>query len=141
MATKREAILDAAKAALTGITGVNNGNIYRSRVIALSRAEHPAIVIEPVQDSADRPTISRTSWALIFQVAVYVRADIPDESADTIVGEIHSKIMNDSTLNAAVVDLAPVSVQWGLHEADKPLGVIAMQFSAVYQTNTLDITS
>lgn len=141
MPSRREAILDAAKAALTNITGVNNANIYRSRNVAFARAEHPAVVIEPVQDNAERGNLARLSWTMLFQATAYVRADIADESADTIVSEIHSKIMNDATLNAAVVDLVPVSVQWGLHDADQPLGVIAMQFQVVYQTNTLDITS
>lgn len=140
MPSKREAILDAAKAALTGITGVADASVFSSRIDALQRSEHPSVIIEPVSDSADRQTISRSIWTLIFQVSIYVRADIPDESSDTIVTEVHSKLMNDATLNG-IVDLSPASVQWALHEADKPLGIVVMQFAAIYQTNTLDITS
>jgi hypothetical protein len=51
MTTKRETILAAVRTALTGTTGVST-RIYRSRVEPISRGESPAIVVEPVSDSA-----------------------------------------------------------------------------------------
>lgn len=140
MATKRESILSAAVTALAGTSGVGT-RIYRSRVVALARSEHPALVVEPVQDTADRPNLQKIDWTLLFQVTAYVRSDTPDNAADAIIQDVHSKIMNNATLNGYIMDIVPSSVAWGLHEADQPLGVIQMQFTAQYQTNALDITS
>ena len=55
MTTKRESILAAIATALDGTTGVGT-RIYRSRVEPLSRAESPAVVIEPVSDTPEQNT-------------------------------------------------------------------------------------
>lgn len=141
MSTKREQILTAAKDALTGITDVPDASVYRSRVVPLARNESPAIVIEPVQDQADRPTVARIQWALTFQVSVIVRSDTPDLSADAIVKEVHNKLMSDSALLSLLTDLAPVGVSWTFSEADTTACVVSMQFVAGYQTNALDIST
>lgn len=60
MTTKRENILTAVRTELTGTTGVG-ARIYRSRVEPMARAESPAIVVEPVNDSAQQNTSLPTS--------------------------------------------------------------------------------
>jgi hypothetical protein len=80
MTTKRETILAAIRTALTGTTGVNT-RIYRSRVEPLARQESPAIVVEPVSDSAEQNTALPTlDWSLTVRVAIIVRGDIPDQA-------------------------------------------------------------
>jgi hypothetical protein len=77
MTTKRETILAAIRTALTGTTGVST-RIYRSRVEPLARQESPAIVVEPVSDSAEQNTALPTlDWSLTVRVAIIVRGDIP----------------------------------------------------------------
>jgi hypothetical protein len=85
MTTKREQVLTAIRTALTGTTGVST-RIYRSRVEPLSRGESPAIVIEPVSDTAQQNTSLPTlDWSLTVRVAIIVRGNVPDQLADPIV--------------------------------------------------------
>jgi hypothetical protein len=80
MTTKRENILAAVRTALTGTTGVST-RIYRSRVEPLARSESPAIVVEPVSDTAAQNTALPTlDWSLTVRVAIIVRGDIPDQA-------------------------------------------------------------
>jgi len=141
MTTKRETILAAVRTALTGTTGVST-RIYRSRVEPLARGESPAIVVEPVSDTAEQNTSLPTlDWSLTVRVAVIVRGDIPDQVADPIVESLHSKIMADLTLGGYAIDVQPQSVSFDLMEADQPAGVIACDYLVRYRTSVSNLTT
>jgi hypothetical protein len=141
MTTKRETILAAIRTALTGTTGVGT-RIYRSRVEPLARQESPAIVVEPVSDTAEQNTALPTlDWSLTVRVAIIVRGDIPDQLADPIVASAHSKIMADLTLGGYAIDVQPQSVSFDLMEADQPAGVIMMDYLVRYRTTVTDLSS
>ncbi len=140
MSSKRETILAAALTALSGTSNVS-ARIYRSRVEALLRDEMPALVVEPIADTPERISLGTTSWVLVFVVIVYVRDFIPDSSADPTIVDVHSKLMGSATLQALIVDLFPGPVNFEFIEADKPQGVITLQFRATYRTSENDITS
>jgi hypothetical protein len=134
MTTKRETILTAIRTALTGTTGVGT-RIYRSRVEPFSRGESPAIVVEPISDSAEQNTALPTlDWSLTVRVAIIVRGDIPDQVADPIVQSAHAKIMADLSLGGYAIDVQPISVTFDLQEADQPAGVISMDYLVRYRT-------
>ena len=140
MTTKRETILAAIRTALTGTTGVGT-RIYRSRVEPLARQESPAIVVEPVSDTAAQNTALPTlDWSLTVRVAIIVRGDIPDQLSDPIVASAHSKIMADLTLGGYAIDVQPQSVSFDLMEADKPAGVIMMDYLVRYRTSVTDLS-
>ena len=140
MTTKRETILAAVRTALTGTTGVST-RIYRSRVEPLARGESPAIVVEPVSDTAAQNTALPTlDWSLTVRVAIIVRGDIPDQLADPIVASAHSKIMADLTLGGYAIDVQPQSVSFDLMEADQPAGVIMMDYLVRYRTSVTDLS-
>lgn len=138
--TERENILQKVMSALSGTTGVST-RIYRSRVAALNRSEHPALIVEPLVDIASHNTIPRLTWDMTFAVTVLVRDDDPDSNADAIVQDLHSKIMSSSDLSALVVDLQPVKTDWQFIEADQTLGIIINQFKVTYQTALNDLAS
>ena len=141
MATKRETILAAIRTALTGTTGVST-RIYRSRVEPLARGESPAIVVEPVSDTAEQNTSLPTlDWSLTVRVAVIVRGDIPDQVADPIVESLHSKIMADLTLGGYAIDVQPQSVNFEMVEADQPAGVIACDYLVRYRTSVVNLAT
>jgi hypothetical protein len=141
MTTKRETILAAIRTALIGTTGVST-RIYRSRVEPLARQESPAIVVEPVSDTAEQNTALPTlDWSLTVRVAVIVRGDIPDQLADPIVEDAHAKIMADLTLGGYAIDVQPQSVSFDLMEADQPAGVIMMDYLVRYRTSVADLSS
>ncbi len=140
MTTKREQVLTAIRTALTGTTGVGT-RIYRSRVEPLARQESPAIVIEPVSDSAAQNTSLPTlDWSLTVRVAIIVRGNVPDQLADPIVASAHGKIMADLTLGGYAIDVQPQSVGFDLIEADQPAGVIALEYLVRYRTSVTDLS-
>lgn len=141
MTTRRENILAAIRTALTGTTNVGT-RIYRSRVTAIARAESPAIVIEPVSDTAEQNTSLPTlDWTLTVRIAVIVRGDIPDQFSDPIVQSLHSKLMADLTLNGYAMDVQPAGVNFDLLNADEPAGVIACDYLVRYRTSLTDLTT
>lgn len=139
--TKREQILSAVRAALTDTTGVGT-RIYRSRVEPMARAESPAIVVEPVNDTAEQNTSLPTlDWSLTVRVAVIVRGNIPDQQADPIVESLHSRLMADLTLGGYAIDIQPVSVSFEMVEADQPAGVISCDYLIRYRTSVTNLAT
>ena len=141
MTTRRETILAAVRTALTNTTGVGT-RIYRSRVEPMARAESPAIVVEPVQDQAEQNTSLPTlDWSLTVRVAVIVRGAIPDQLADPIVENMHSRLMADLTLGGYAIDIQPQSVNFEMVEADQPAGVISCDYLIRYRTSVTNLAT
>lgn len=133
MASKRETILARVAAVLAGTTGVST-RIYRSRVEAFSRAESPALLIEPITEVPTQDTIGTMAWNMTFRVSVVVRGNIPDQQADAACVDVYSRIMADATLDGLVTDLVPSGIDFQMLEADQPAGVTSLTFSATYRT-------
>jgi len=141
MTTRRETILAAVRTALTNTTGVST-RIYRSRVEPMARAESPAIVIEPVNDTAEQNTSLPTlDWSLTVRISVIVRGAIPDQLADSTVESLHSKLMADLTLGGVAMDIRPQSVNFELVEADQPAGVISCDYLIRYRTDNANLAT
>ena len=140
MTTKREQILARLLTNLANTTGVST-RIYRSRVVPLSRAESPAIVLEPVSDTVEQntslPTLDHT---LTVKISVIARGDIPDNVADPIVESLHAKIMSDLTVNNLAIDVQPSDTSFELLDADQPGGVISCDYLVRYRTEIDDLT-
>jgi|TARA_R110002012_G_C11202603_1_gene560080 hypothetical protein len=140
MTTKRENILAAIKTALTGTTGVGT-RIYRSRVEPMSRAESPAIIIEPVSDTPVQNTSLPTlDWTLRVRIVVIERGTVPDQAADDTIQSLHSKMMADLTLGGYAIDVEPAQTSFQLLEADQPAGIIFCEFEIRYRTQVADLT-
>ena len=140
MTTKREQILARLLTTLANTTGVST-RIYRSRVVPLTRAESPALVLEPVSDTVEQntslPTLDHT---LTVKISVIVRGDIPDNVADPIVESLHAKIMSDLTVNNLAIDVQPSDTTFELLDADQPGGVISCDYLVRYRTEIDDLT-
>ena len=141
MTTKRESILSDIASSLAGTVQVGS-RIYRSRVEPLARGESPAIVVEPISDTAEQVTALPTlDWSLTVRVSVIVRSAVPDQAADAIVEDMHSKIVADLTLGGYAIDVQPQSVNFELVEADQPAGVISCNYLVRYRTSVADLSS
>ncbi len=141
MSTKREQILAAIRTALTGTTGVST-RIYRSRVEPMARQESPAIVVEPLEDTAQQNTSLPTlDWSLTVRVAVVVRANVPDQAADPIVESLHSKLMADLTLGGLAMDIQPLRVEFQTVEADQPAGVVMCDYLVRYRSSVTNLAA
>ena len=141
MTTKRESILADIASSLAGTVQVGS-RIYRSRVVPLSRGESPAIVVEPVSDTAEQNTSLPTlDWSLTVRVSVICRGAVPDQQADPIVEDMHSRIVADLTLGGYAIDVQPESVSFEMLDADQPAGVISCTYVVRYRTSVSDLSS
>ena len=141
MTTKRETILTAVRTALTGTTGVST-RIYRSRVEPISKAESPALVVEPLSDNASQNTSLPTlDWSMTVRVTVIVRGAIPDQLADPIIESLHSKLMADLTLGGYAIDIQPIGVTFNFAEADGTAGEIQCDYRVMYRTSVTNLAS
>ena len=141
MTTKRETIIAAIRTALIGTTGVST-RIYRSRTEPITRGESPAIVVEPLTDTAAQNTSLPTlDWSLTVRVAVIVRGAIPDQIADPVVESLHAKIMADLTLGGYAIDIKPIGVTFDIVEADQPAGVVMCYYRVQYRTSVTNLAS
>jgi hypothetical protein len=141
MTTKRETILAAVRTALTGTTGVST-RIYRSRVEPVSRAESPAIVVEPLSDTAAQNTALPTlDWSMIVRITVIVRGAVPDQLADPIIESLHAKVMADLTLGGYAIDVQPIGVTFNFTEADGAAGEIQCDYRVMYRTSVTNLAS
>lgn len=139
--SKREQILAAIRTALNGTTGVGS-RIYRSRVEPISKAESPAIVIEPLNDTAEQNTSLPTlDWAMTVRVTVIVRGAVPDQLADPIIESLHSKLMADLTLGGYAIDVQPIGVTFVFTEADGAAGEIQCDYRVLYRTSVANLAS
>ena len=136
--TRRELILARIKSNLDTIA---TATVYRSRVEPLARGEAPAIIVEPVSDQPSENFYDRLQWRLRVRVTVIVRDNNPDDKADEFTQLVHSKIMNDPTMNSYALDTDPDRVDFSLVEADVPLGVISMDYLIKYRTDRVDLTT
>jgi len=141
MTTKRETILAAVRTALTGTTGVST-RIYRTRVEPIAREESPAIVVEPLNDTASQNTSLPTlDWAMTVRVTVIVRGAVPDQVADPIVESLHSRLMADLTLGGYAIDTQPIGVTFVFTEADGAAGEIQCDYRVLYRTSVTNLAS
>ncbi|MEN9766867.1 MAG: Synechococcus phage [Cyanobacteriota bacterium] len=129
MTTRREQILSAIATALASTSGVG-GRVYRSRVDAFSRNEAPAIVIEAGPDRAQTYSICKLDWTLDVLVVVHTRGQIPDQLADPIIADAHSKLMADRTLGGLVIDIVPTLSDPQRDKAD---------LTSLWQVNTYQV--
>lgn len=140
MATKRESIMQALFAALSGTTGVGT-RIYRSRVEPVARAESPALVLEAVNDVVEQntclPTLDHT---LTVRVVVIVRANVPDQASDPIVQSLHGKIVADLSLGGLAIDVQPGPTEFTIEQADTAVGVIYCTYRIQYRTSVGDLS-
>ena len=99
-------------------------------------------MVEPISDTAEQNTSLPTlDWSLTVRVSVIVRATVPDQAADPIVSDMHSKIVSDLTLGGYAIDVQPQSVNFELVEADQPAGVISCTYLVRYRTSVTDLSN
>ena len=129
MTSIREQILSAIATALASTSGVG-GRVYRSRVEAFSRDEAPALIIEPGPDRAQTYSICKLDWTLDVLVVVHTRGQIPDQLADPILLDAHSKLMEDRTLGGLAIDIIPTLTDPQRDKAD---------LTSLWQVNTYQV--
>lgn len=133
MTSRREQILANVATVLAGTVDVG-GRIYRSRVEAFTRDEAPAIVIERGPDRAQTYSTCKLDWAMELVVAVHTRGQIPDQLADPIAVDVHSRLMADRTLGGLAIDIVPTSDDPQRDKADLTSLWQVMTYQVRYRT-------
>ena len=131
-----------AHIAITVLPGtVHVGNtIYRSRAQAYGRSEAPAISISPGEDNpANAPrsigaSLGRLDQVLPVLIEIYVRGNVPDQLADPIGVDVHSRMMADRTIGGLAQDVQPDGWRPEYEQADATAGWIGHKFLIRYRT-------
>lgn len=143
MTTKTENILAAVKTALTGTTGVST-RIYRDRVVALTRNETPALVIEPISNSCEQNTgLNHLDWDLQLRVLIIARGSTtvsPYQAADPSLESLHAKMLATTTLGGLAIDVKPLGHDYVLEDGDLPTAVISTNWVIKYRTLYADLS-
>lgn len=129
----RETLLAAVAALLTNTTPAG-ANVFRSRVVALTRNELPAIVVKPKAETVDNETRKLAFRNLGIEIEVHVRGDIPDQQADATLVAIHAALMADRTLAGKCAYILETETQWDFADADQSAGMIVMSYDITYVT-------
>ena len=137
--TIREQILSTIATKLASAPSIG-APVYRSRVTPLARGESPAVIVEPLQDQANQAVIPKIDWTMGVRISVIVRGAIPDQTADTIIGNIHAKMTADLTMGGYAYDVQPNTTSWEFVESDQPSAVVSYDFLILYRTSLTDLT-
>jgi hypothetical protein len=141
MATRREQILAQIATTLASTAGVS-GRVYRSRATAVARAESPAIIVEPVTDTAQQVTsLPKLDWTLRVRIVVVSRSANSYTDADSVIESMHSLLMADLTLGGIAIDVQPVLTSFDFIDADQPAGVFSNEYDVKYRTQVADLTT
>lgn len=128
----RENVLQAIVAALTTVTP----SVYRSRVVALTRGELPAVVVTPESEDTEQLARALTSRQLTIKVAIHARGDIPDQAVDTLAGNLHAALLADDTLGGKCARIVESGTSWEFSDADGTALEMTISYTATYSTPT-----
>lgn len=138
MAHAREQIRDAVLAAVTGLTTTKK-NAFASRVHPVNDNEMPCVLVYTRLESSTPITMKqprRFEHMLTVMVEGYVRMNTGfDDRLDKIAAEVQTAVYNNTSLNALVRDIFLAETEIKITgEAEKPIGVVSMSFTARYHT-------
>lgn len=139
-ASIREQILTEIKTRLTATAGVG-GRVFRSRAEAVARAEMPCLIVEPIADTAEPiGGICKTDRRLTVKIAILVHADVPDQAADSILVDLHPRLISaaDTTLGGRALDIELLGDDFQFAATD---GVIITSYRVWYRHDTFALTS
>tara|TARA_B100001057_G_scaffold148242_2_gene148214 strand:- start:1646 stop:2074 length:429 start_codon:yes stop_codon:yes gene_type:complete len=141
MATKIEQILAQLKTSLTGTAKVAK-RIYRSRPEAITKAESPAVLLEPVSCNAANTEsfLNQITWELRVRISVISRGNIPDKIADPTVESLYKKVLADPTVNNLAIDIKPEIITYEIIEADGSAAIVSCEFEIQFRSSYNDLS-
>lgn len=128
----RESILAAAAAALV-TAGVASGRVYRSRQEALTTL--PAVIVEPVSESADEMPLGMLDRTLFVAVSIHASGAPGDNAADATVALVESTLLADRDLGLGpeVQIRSAVDTRWEFDDQD--MVRVTLTFNVSYRTS------
>ena len=138
--TIRETIMAAIAAALDGAGKPAGLTVHRSRTRPLDRDDMPAMAVyhlgETVALETHDESVLRT---LTIRVEHRVKtlatsADAPDKTLDPLVAWGTKGLLTNAALDALIVSIEEVEINWATFEADSLYGGAAQDFKIEYAT-------
>lgn len=134
MAHARQQIRDALVGALAGLTV--GARVYASRIIPLQEAHLPCLLVNTDDESISGGDVGQL---LDRRITVSIRAVVKaiatfDDDLDDLVAEVEARLAGN-TLGNLVKGLLLDSIRVEFEEADRPVGIADMRYSAIYFTN------
>lgn len=136
----REQILSEIATRLAATNGVSQ-RVYRSRAEAVSRGEMPCLIVEPIADPAEPiGGVCKTNRRLTAKIAILVHADVPDQAADSILVDLHPRLIspNDQNLGGLAIDIELLGDDFQFAATD---GVIITTYRVWYRHDTFTLAS
>ncbi len=129
----RETLMAAIGALLATVP---DAVFFRSREAAFARSEGTAILLQPeeeqvIKQTQNPPLVVRR---LTIIIAVLTRGDVPDQIADSYIGQITALLVSDPTLGGKCAQIIEQSTRWSFNEADLTAGMAEIRFNIIYQT-------
>lgn len=144
MSTIQEQILSRLETTLERVDETN-GRVYRSRQEAIQRDECPAIVFEPVTCTLSDPyTTPHLVWNFNIRFTIIARGcndKSPEEIADDVLLDMHSKIYADTTLEALCISIYPRTISYQFTEGDNNAVAVICDYEFLFRTSLEDLTS
>lgn len=127
--TTRETLLEALHAALSPILPAA---VWRSRKEQLPSL--PAIVILPQTEIDPGLMLGCTDSTLTVAIAIYARADIPDQAIDPLLADVLAVLRADATLGlGSDVQIQPARrIDWDIQNYDD--GAATLYIDIIYRT-------
>ena len=135
----RETLIASVVTRLTNTTPAA-ANVFRARVVALTRNELPAIVVKPKSERVDNNTNRISMRYFTVEIEVHVRGDVPDQQADATLVAVHAALMADQTLGGKCARIVERETQWDFADADQAAGMVVISYEIIYLTPTGDLT-
>ena len=138
--TIRETIMAAAVRALEAVGKPTGLTVHRSRTRPLDRDDMPAMAVyhlgETVALETHEPSVLRT---LTIRVEHRVKtlvgsSDSPDKTLDPLLSWGTKALLTDSALDALIISIEEVAIEWAAFEADSLYGGAAQDFKIEYAT-------
>lgn len=118
-----------------------DSRVYRSRVEAFSRGSTPALVVEAARNisEAQKAGIETLPQRLELRFLLMIDAPIPEQAADPILVDLHSRLMADMTLGGLSSGILPGDTVWDL--AENGIAVVIVSYVVQYRTRTKSIST
>lgn len=137
MNTAREGILAQIATLANQVQGLT---VFRSRDAAISRAETPALVIQPEEETVEFQSSLLAVRLLVVVLTVFTRSDVPDQTADPLIQALHAKLMADPTLGGRAARVIEQGSKWAFEVADRTALATELRYQIKYQTLAADLS-
>lgn len=135
----RETIMQAIVTRLMATAGITSPGVFRSRAEMVARGEMPCLIVKPMSETPTQQTSTcKIDKVLSVAILVCVHADVPDQTADPIITDLHRRLMPtvdgfvDLTLGGlpGVQDVAEAGNNFNIEGFD---GVIGLTYEIKYR--------